>query len=142
MSPVPPVPRYRPVPRRALGRALVTATASVLLAAAACSSGPSPAPTPAHTPFLYGLAVTQCAIDHALIPAGYLHTGHGESYWLRNGRIVPNAYFGDWWNEEKARITIAGQTLEDWELGAEQQGRLPAQLCGTASPVPVYPPGS
>jgi hypothetical protein len=137
-------PACRRVPRyRRCGP--VAATAGVLLAllaAAACSSGPAPKPRPSQTPFPYGLVITQCALDHGLIPAGYLHAGYGESYWLRNGRIVPNYRFADWWEEEMARITVDGQTLEDWELGAEQQGRLPAQLCGTASPVPAFTPGT
>jgi hypothetical protein len=117
--------------------------AAVMLLAAACSSGRAPKPQPRRTPFLYGLATTQCAIDRGLVPARYLKTGYGESYWLRGGRITPNAYFSDWWNNEMARIVIAGQTLEDWETGTEMRGRLQVQICGNkATPVPVYTPGT
>ena len=136
---------YRQARGRLLGCAVAAVTAATALSAAACSSGPAPAPTPrpSHSPYLYGLAIAQCAIDRGLIPARYLDSGHGRSYWLRNGRVTPNAYFSDWWNEEMARITVAGMTLEEWELGAEQRGRLPAQICGAgATPVPVNTPGS
>lgn len=140
MSAVNPAARTRRF--RARGAALAAAAAAgaaVSLTAAACSSGPGPSPTPQPTssPRLYGLAIAQCAIDRGLIPAKYLQAGNGESRWLRGGRITANGYFSDWWNEEMTQITIAGKTLEDWELGAEQQRRLPAQICGnSAAPGP------
>jgi hypothetical protein len=130
--------------RGALHHALAPAvllSASLLLPAAACSSSPPPRPRPANT-FLqeaqYGIAIAQCAINHGLIPARYLESGNGASRWLHDGHVMPNAYFGDWWNENMAVITVAGKTLEEWRDDAFRQQRLPVPVCGTTA-VPTPP---
>jgi hypothetical protein len=126
---------------RAALTAVMTAAA---ITCAACSGSPAPRPSP--SPSRAGLtfdqetkvtpALVACFIAHDLIPAAALHPsasahpGTDESLWLKNGKVVQNAHFGDWFADVGGGIVVKGRSLGDWTLALEANRKnWPASTC-------------
>ena len=131
--------RIRPLIWRLLAAVLA---ASLLVLAVACSSGPHKSPNPlvttelGETNSLAQASVVECALHRGLIPASWLGPGSHLAQWYRNGRVIDNRLFVDWYLENSGTF-LKGKDLDWWSGLVEQRGKLPVALCGsTAIPSP------
>jgi len=126
--------------RRAKAGAMIVGLAA--LVAAGCSAAPSH-PDPAHTlpAHLSGQqvapALVQCLINHHLVPASALAADQDakppgdSSTWLRDGKVVANLRFGDWFSDAGGNVVVRGQQIAAWTIAIEMNPRKwPASLCG------------
>ncbi len=59
----------------------------------------------------------QCLLDRGAIPDEQLRS----ATWLRDGKLLPNADFTDWYTTHD-NVKYQGQTLLDWTEQAEKAG--------------------
>jgi hypothetical protein len=125
-----------------------------VLASASCSGSPAPKRSQydvvsARRHQLIPLIV-QCFIDRHLLTARDLQDPQvsppdPSSAWLRNGRIIRNTAFANWYADKGSGIAVKGTLVDDWVTDAAYDPAYwPASICGPRPHVtptaPAYPP--
>lgn len=142
--------------RRAARGGMAMLVAALALTSAACSSPPSQAPgraskdqvTLARRYQLIPLMV-RCFVSKHLLTAKDLENDSATppvpaSAWLRDGRVIRNTAFGNWYADKGSAVTVHGKTIDQWvNDAAYDPATWPASICGprpTVTPTaPTYP---
>ena len=121
---------------------LAAAMAATALVCTACSGASSDAskPSPSVTHLTADQVLQplmQCFIDHHLIPESVLEAGKDGnppsdvSTWTKDGTVVTNLRFGDWFSENSA-VVVEGKSIYDWMTAIEaSRGNWPESTCGS-----------